>query len=269
MKLVRVSGIGDGAGRAYSHAVKGRIQVPMSPRSQLLLTGFLAIAVLAAVARMAVPVLGLDVLFPAVAILVLAAKLVIALNSIDASHPHPTLGPANVVTLARASLVALLAALIREVPSASLAWTAIGLGTLTACLDGLDGYLARRTRMTSAFGARFDMETDAFFILVLSALVWRSGVAGPWILGAGAWRYLFVAAGWVLPWMRAPLTPTLRGRMMAVVQMVGLLVALGPIIPAPLNTAAAGLTLAGLTWSFALDVRRLWRGRGLPPVTAR
>jgi hypothetical protein len=69
--------------------------------------------------------------------------------------------------------------------------------------------------------------------------------------------------------MRAPLTPSMRDKTMAVVQMVGLLVALGPIIPAPLNTWAAGVTLAGLTWSFGLDVRRLWRGRGLPPATAR
>lgn len=240
----------------------------MSPRSQLLLAGLVALAALVGGARLLVSFAGFDVLLPAVAGLVLAAKLLIALNSIGARHPHPTLGPANVVTLVRAALVALLAALIRDVPSPLWAWVAIGLGTVTACLDGVDGYLARRTRLTSDFGARFDMETDAFFILALSALVWRSGVAGAWILAAGALRYLFVAAGWVLPWMRAPLSPTLRGKTMAVVQMVGLLVALGPIIPAPLNTWAAGLTLAGLTWSFGLDVRRLWRGRGLAPVTA-
>lgn len=240
----------------------------MSPRSQLLLAGLVALATLVGGARLLVSFAGLDALLPAVAGLVLAAKLLIALNSINAGHPHPTLGPANVVTLVRAALVALLAALIRDVPSALWAWVAIGLGTVTACLDGVDGYLARRTRLTSDFGARFDMETDAFFILALSALVWRSGVAGAWILAAGALRYLFVAAGWALPWMRAPLSPTRRGKTMAVVQMVGLLVALGPIIPAPLNTWAAGLTLAGLTWSFGLDVRRLWRGRGLPPVTA-
>lgn len=240
----------------------------MSPRSQLLLAGLVALAALVGGARLLVSFGGFDVLLPAVAGLVLAAKLLIALNSIGARHPHPTLGPANVVTLVRAALVALLAALIRDVPSPLWAWVAIGLGTVTACLDGVDGYLARRTRLTSDFGARFDMETDAFFILALSALVWRSGVAGAWILAAGALRYLFVAAGWVLPWMRAPLSPTLRGKTMAVVQMVGLLVALGPIIPAPLNTWAAGLTLAGLTWSFGLDVRRLWRGRGSAPVTA-
>lgn len=241
----------------------------MSPRAQLLVVGLVALAMLAGAARALTAPLGLDALFPVMAALVLAAKLLVALNSIGALHPHPRLGPANVVTLARSAMVALLAALVREVPSDLWAWTAIALGTATACLDGVDGYLARRTRLASEFGARFDMETDALFILVLSALVWRSGVAGAWILAAGALRYLFVAAGWVLPWMRASLSPTRRGKTMAVVQMVGLLVALGPIVPAPLNAWAAGLTLAGLTWSFGLDVRRLWRGRGLPPATAR
>ncbi|MGE0394952.1 MAG: CDP-alcohol phosphatidyltransferase family protein [Vicinamibacterales bacterium] len=241
----------------------------MSPRAQLLVAGLVALALVAAGARALTAPLGLDAGFPAFAALVLAVKVGVALNSVDALHPHPRLGPANVVTLARAAMVALLAALVREWPSDLWAWTAIVLGTAAACLDGVDGYLARRSGLASAFGARFDMETDALFILVLSALVWRSGVAGAWILAAGALRYLFVAAGWVLPWMRAPLTPTWRGKTMAVVQMVGLLVALGPIIPAPLGTLGAGLTLAGLTWSFGLDVLRLWRGRFLPAATAR
>lgn len=241
----------------------------MSPRLRLLLSGTVAIGVTFVAARLLGAGLHLDVLFPAVAMLVLAAKLLIALNGIDRLHPHTRLGPANLVTLGRAALVALMAALIREAPSAAVAWLAIGLGTLAALLDGADGQLARRTGLASAFGARFDMETDAFFILVLSALVWVSGKAGAWILLAGSLRYLFVAAGWLLPWMRAPLTPTRRGKTMAVAQMVGLLVALGPIVPTPWGTWAAGLTLAGLAWSFGLDVRRLWRGRALPDATAR
>lgn len=240
----------------------------MPVRARFLVASLVIIALTYAAALGLMRVLGLSLLFPAVAAVVLAVKVVIGLNGI-ALHHHPRLGAANVVTLVRAALVALLAALIREVPSEPLAWTAVALGTLTACLDGVDGYLARRSGLLSAFGARFDMETDAFFVLVLAALVWRAGVAGPWVLGAGALRYLFVAAGWVLPWMRAPLTPSQRGRTMAVVQMVGLLVALGPSIPAPLNMLAAAVTLAGLTWSFALDVRRLWRGRELPLTTAR
>ena len=35
----------------------------------------------------------------------------------------------------------------------------------------------------SSFGARFDMETDAAFILILSVLVWQHGKAGAWVLG--------------------------------------------------------------------------------------
>ena len=52
-------------------------------------------------------------------------------------------------------------------------------------------------------GARLDGEVDAFLILVLSVYVARD--AGAWVLAIGLARYLFLAAGWVLPWMRAPL----------------------------------------------------------------
>ena len=49
-----------------------------------------------------------------------------------------------------------------------------------------------RSNEASSFGARFDMETDALLILVLAALVWQHGKAGPWILAAGLMRYAFV-----------------------------------------------------------------------------
>jgi phosphatidylglycerophosphate synthase len=241
----------------------------MPVRLRLLAAGLVAIGLMFVAARVLGAVFGLSLLFPAVAALVLAAKLMLALNVIDAGHPHERLGAANVVTLVRAALVALLAALIREAPWESVAWLAVALGTTVALLDGVDGYLARRSGLASEFGARFDMETDAFFILVLAAIVWTHGKADWWVLGAGGLRYVFVAAGGVVPWMRGSLSPTLRGKWMAVVQMVGLLVAVGPVIPQPLSAWVAGTTLAGLTWSFGLDVGRLWRGRGLPLATTR
>ena len=46
-------------------------------------------------------------------------------------------------------------------------------------LDGVDGWLARRRGMSSAFGARFDMEIDALLVQVLAILVWRYGKAAP------------------------------------------------------------------------------------------
>lgn len=170
---------------------------------------------------------------------------------------------ANLVTAARAALVVTLATLIWDpAVSRTVAWAAVWGATLAAMLDGVDGWLARRSGRATAFGARFDMETDALLILVLSVLAWRWGKAGWWVMLSGAMRYAFVAAGFLLPWMNGRLTPTLRAKTVAVVQMVALIVAIGPIIPVALSTFAAAAGLLLLMWSFAIDVGRLWRARG-------
>ena len=150
-----------------------------------------------------------------------------------AEHPYPRFGPANVVTTTRAMLAALGAGLIGYPASPAVLWWVIGLTAVFAALDGLYGLLARATRMPSGYGARFDMETDAAFILVLSILVWQHGKAGAWVLLCGLMRYAFMAAGQVLPWLAAPLRPTRRGRTVAVVQLLGLSVALAPAISVP------------------------------------
>ena len=125
--------------------------------------------------------------------------------------------------------------------------------------DGLDGWLARRTRMESAFGARFDMEVDALTILVLSILVWQYGKAGPWVIASGAMRYAFVAAGWLFPWIDRPLEPTFRAKLVCIVQIAALIVAVAPVVPAPVSGIVAALGLAALAYSFAVDLGRLWR----------
>ena len=56
--------------------------------------------------------------------------------------------------------------------------------------------MARARGETSAFGARFDMETDAALLLALSLAVPALGVAGWWVLAIGGLRYAYVAAGW-------------------------------------------------------------------------
>jgi phosphatidylglycerophosphate synthase len=121
-------------------------------------------------------------------------------------------------------------------------------------LDGVDGQVARRTRSATAFGARFDMELDSLLMLVLAALVWRSGQVGPWVLLLGLPRYLFVAAGRLRPWLRAPLPERVRRKAGCVIQGIALLVCLGPIVPSGLATVVAALTLALLVSSFAVDV---------------
>ena len=174
-------------------------------------------------------------------------------------HPYARFGAANYVTLIRAALTGFLLFLATRPPTSILAWTAGWTAGTVAALDGVDGWLARRQGLVSAFGSRFDMETDAALLAVLSVLAWRYDKAGAWVLMIGLMRYLFVAGGWALPWLRGPLTPTRRGRVVAVIQMVTLAVIL--VMPRPVARVAAATALALLVWSFAIDVRRLWVGR--------
>ena len=82
------------------------------------------------------------------------------------------LGAANRVTLTRATLVGGVTALVADalVGPAHVA-AMVGLAVVALVLDGVDGWVARRTGTVSALGARFDMEVDAFLILVLSVYV--------------------------------------------------------------------------------------------------
>lgn len=221
--------------------------------------------------------LGFSLAYAALATLWFAGAAMLLLHRLqDGSHPHPRFGAANRVTLLRLALAALLAGLLVDAAwspplaaegRAGLAWAVVVLATATALLDAADGPLARRSGMASAFGARFDMETDAAFILVLAALNWTAGQAGPWILAAGLMRYAFVAAAGVWPWLAAPLAPSRRRQTVCVVQIVCLIVCLGPIVPQPAATALAAASLVLLSLSFAVDIRTLARERHMPLET--
>jgi phosphatidylglycerophosphate synthase len=185
-----------------------------------------------------------------------AAGGIVLLRLAERRPPGATFGAANSVTLVRAALVVLLAALVGVMPTPSLAWALVGLGAAGAALDGVDGALARRRNEASDFGARFDMETDAALVMVLAILAWQSGSVGPWVLASGLLRYAFVAAGWLRPRLRRPLPPSLRRRSAAAVQMVALVVVLAPGVPRPAANLVAAAALALLCWSFFLDT--LW-----------
>ena len=169
-------------------------------------------------------------------------------------------GYANLVTGGRLVLAGFVAWLISQPAVPAVAWTAVVVSTVAALLDIADGWVARRTGTATPFGARFDMEVDAVLIMVLAVLAWAWEKAGAWVLLSGLLRYGFVAGGWLLPWLRNPLPPSLRRKTICVVQIVALIVVLGPIITPPLSTliAAAGLVMLG--YSFLVDTIWLWRG---------
>ena len=237
-----------------------RWRTPNTPlRTSVLSAGALGLLVVTGVALAARPWLQLGAMYPGKAAALFAAIMAIAVGLVGAHHPFPRFGPANQVTMMRAMLVALIASLIGEPAVPRVAGAATAAAAVMTVLDGVDGWLARRSRMASDFGARFDLETDTLLVIGMSVLVWQHGKAGAWVLVGGLMRYAFVAAGWLLPWMARPLRPTRRGKAIAICHMVGLCVALAPIIPVPLGVAAIAVTLAALSWSFAVDVHRLWR----------
>ena len=171
------------------------------------------------------------------------------------------LGPADWVTLTRATLAVGVAALVadsfdRPAPAATLVTLTIG----ALALDAVDGWIVRRTGTASALGAQFDGEVDAFLILVLSVDVSRS--AGAWVLAIGAARYAFLAAGWLLPWMRGELPPRFWRKVVAATQGIVLAFAAADVLPRALTDAALLVALALLAESFGRDVVWLWRRRG-------
>ncbi|MFG1765711.1 CDP-alcohol phosphatidyltransferase family protein [Micromonospora parva] len=179
----------------------------------------------------------------------------------------PDLSPADRVTLSRAILAGGVTALAadsftRPAPVAVM----VVLTSVALALDAVDGYTARRTGTSSELGARFDMEIDSFLVLVLCLYVAPS--TGAWVLAIGAMRYVFVAASWVLSWMRGSLPPRYWRKVVAAVQGVVLTVAMGDALPGPLTTVVLVASLALLVESFGRDVRWLWTTRHLRRAVA-
>lgn len=174
------------------------------------------------------------------------------------------LGPANTVTLTRASLVAVVTGFVVRalLAGSALPRAVVAVAVVALTLDAVDGVVARTTGSATALGARFDWEVDAFFLLVLSALMARD--VALWVLAIGLMRYVFVAAGSVLPWLMAPLPPRYSRKVVAAVQGVALVVAMSGVLPATASTGLLAAALASLVWSFGLDVVRLARTRQRP-----
>lgn len=181
------------------------------------------------------------------------------------------LGPADAVTLTRAVLVGGLTALVAgsfTEPAGAPVAVMVALASVALVLDAVDGKVARRTGTVTAVGARFDMEVDAFLVLVLSLYDVR--LLGGWVLLIGLARYLLVAAGWMLPWLTGPTPPRFWNKVVAAVQGIVLTVAMAGLLPRPVATAMTLVALAMLAESFGRQVGWLYRhARPAPAPTGR
>jgi phosphatidylglycerophosphate synthase len=177
------------------------------------------------------------------------------------------MSPADWVTLARATLAVGVAALVAASFGEHVQVTMLlSLSTLALLLDAVDGWVARRTRTEGALGAWFDGEVDAFLILVLSVYVARS--AGAWVVAIGAARYVFLAAGWPLDWMRAALPPRQWRKVVCATAGIVLTVAAADVVSPALTTVSLLAVLVLLAESFGRDTWWLRRHRGAAPAAS-
>ena len=235
-------------------------RLPDSPlRASALTAKLLGLAALVALAGAARAALPLGDRYPLKAAGLFAAVMGLSIGFLRQHHPFAQYGAANQITTLRAMLVALVAALVGEPKVPAVAVAAVAASLAVTALDGVDGWLARRHRIASRFGARFDMEIDALLILALSVLAWRHDKAGAWVIASGLLRYIFVAAGALAPWLRAALPASRRRQAICVVQIAALTIVMLPAIQPPASTLLAAVALVALAYSFMADTIWLWR----------
>ncbi|HEX6454416.1 MAG TPA: CDP-alcohol phosphatidyltransferase family protein [Trebonia sp.] len=180
---------------------------------------------------------------------------------------QPAILPADWVTLTRMLLIAGVTGLVADSFSRPVSITAlVTLSTVALALDAVDGQVARRTGTATPLGARIDGETDAFLILMLSIAV--SQDYGGWVLVIGAARYALLLAGWLIPWLAAPLPPRYWRKVVAAVQGIVLTVAASGLLDRLTGMIAVAAALLLLAESFGRDVIWLYR-TGTGPRTRR
>lgn len=162
-------------------------------------------------------------------------------------------GGANAVTALRLLLLGAF-----PVAAAAGGGWAVALGGLFLAADGVDGWWARRHGLTSEFGAFFDKEADALFLLLLCVLTAFEGRLPAWIVGVGLLRYGFVVLLFLLqpPQKTEPRVSFAR---YAYGAMVGTLLAAFfpyPRLYEPLVTLAAGALFLSFAWSTVQVVMR-------------
>ena len=180
---------------------------------------------------------------------------VLGIEGAEARRYWP-LGPADVITLLRGGLYAVVAGFVVVPPETSLSWVpalAYGAGTL---LDYVDGLVARTVGTETRVGERLDISFDAFGVVAapLVAVLW--GQLPVWYLSLSAARYVYVGALARRQYNDRPLfdePDSDLGRYLAGVQTVFLTAVLVPVTPTNLIWTVAPLLLGASLSVFVRD----------------
>ena len=116
-------------------------------------------------------------------------------SSENLKRMKPLGGYANLVTGTRLILIVTASFLFSFVAKEWLLMLLVG----SVLLDFVDGYLARKYKQESTFGQFFDMEVDAFFVLLMCFYYYQYQEIGWWILIPGLMRYLFKVFTVIIP----------------------------------------------------------------------
>jgi phosphatidylglycerophosphate synthase len=162
--------------------------------------------------------------------------------------PRGAFGAGNALTALRFAIASAVGLVPDSVPTPALGATVLGV----FALDGLDGWVAKRRGESSEFGAHFDMETDAYFVLLIGIELFTRGRYGAWILVVGLLRYVYVLALALVPARRGDKPRFTFGRHAFTGLMLGL--SLGMMVGEPLGSVATlvgcGLVTASFLHSF-------------------
>ncbi len=166
------------------------------------------------------------------------------------------LGAANLITVIRGVLYAIVAGFIVVPPTATLVWLPALCYGAGVALDGIDGTVARTVGKQTTLGKRLDIAFDSFGFVAapLVAVLW--GQLPVWYLSLSVARYAFLGS---LYWRQYRGRPVFDrpdneiGRYLAGIQMLFVTAALLPVMPPALIWGVAPVVLAPSLAVFARD----------------
>lgn len=161
------------------------------------------------------------------------------------------LTPADTVTLGRSLLVVACGGLVLAGRGHGRSWVVPVLAATAWSLDGVDGYVARRTGTVTERGARWDNAADASLVGVLALAVVRDAPCAP--VGAALYpAYRLVRR--LRPGWRRPIPSSRRGKVVGGTLTGTLLAGTVPGVPRGAVTVATGAAVGAALWSFAVDL---------------
>lgn len=128
-------------------------------------------------------------------------------------------------------------------------------------IDGLDGWVARKTQQITEIGSRLDGETDAFMVLLLTLYHIKAGKIPDWIILPGMMRHIFGILSYFFETPREYTSRRFRATI-AVIFFVTLLFAfiLNDYFAEVTNTIAGILILSSFGISLYLMIEKRIRG---------